>query len=152
TCTAPVLYAPEVARGVLAHFISAIRGGALYRKASFLLDHLGKRVFPGFVRIEEQPHRPRGLGSAPFDQEGVATRQRVLVEDGVLLGCVLSSHSARKLGMRSTGNAGGVHHLVIQPGERGFRGMLTELDRGLLVAELMGHGVNITTGYYSRGA
>ena len=152
TCTAPVLYAPEVARGVLAHFISAISGGALYRKASFLLDHLGKQVFPGFVRIEEQPHRPRGLGSAPFDQAGVATRQGVLVEDGVLQGYVLSSYSARKLGMRSTGNAGGVHNLVIQPGERDFRGMLKELDRGLLVTELMGQGVNITTGDYSRGA
>src|SRR5690606_9904261 len=108
--------------------------------------------FPGFVRIEEQPHRPRGLGSAPFDQEGVATRQRVLVEDGVLQGYVLSSYSARKLGMRSTGNAGGVHNLVIQPGERDFRGMLKELDRGLLVNEVMVQGVNITTGEYSRGA
>lgn len=152
TMTAPVLYAPEVARGLLGSFIGAISGGALYRKASFLLDHLGKPVFPEFVHIEEQPHRLRGLGSAPFDQEGVATRQRTLVEGGVLQSYVLASYSARKLGMRSTGNAGGVRNLLIQPGELDFQGLLREMGRGLVVTELMGQGVNTLTGDYSRGA
>lgn len=152
TRTAPVLYVPEVARGLLGHFIAAISGGALYRKASFLLDQLGKPVFPDFVHIEEQPHRLRGLGSAAFDQEGVATRQRALVEGGVLQGYVLSSYSARKLGLRSTGNAGGVRNLVIQPGELDFAGLLRELGTGLVVTELMGQGVNTVTGDYSRGA
>src|SRR5690606_9516370 len=140
TMRVPVLYVPEVARGLLGHFIGAISGGALYRKASFLLDHLGKQVFPDFVHIEEQPHRPRALGSAPFDLEGVATRQRTLVEDGVLQGYVLSSYSARKLGLQSTGNAGGVHNLVIRPGSLDFRGLLREMGRGLVVTELMGQG------------
>lgn len=152
TRTAPVLYAPEVARGLLGHFIAAISGGALYRKASFLLDQLGQPVFPEFVHIEEQPHRPRGLGSAAFDGEGVATKQRVLVDAGVLQGYVLSSYSARKLGLRSTGNAGGVRNLIVQPGELDFEGLLSELGTGLVVTELMGQGVNTTTGDYSRGA
>ena len=152
TMRVPVLYVPEVARGLLGHFIGAISGGALYRKASFLLDHLGKQVFPDFVHIEEQPHRPRALGSAPFDLEGVATRQRTLVEDGVLQGYVLSSYSARKLGLQSTGNAGGVPNLVIRPGSLDFRGLLREMGRGLVVTELMGQGVNTLTGDYSRGA
>jgi len=148
----PVLYAPEVARGLLGHFIGAISGGALYRKASFLLDTLGKPVFPEFVDIEERPHIPRGLGSAPFDAEGVATRDRHLVKGGVLQGYVLSSYSARKLGMQTTGNAGGVHNLSIRPGELDFAGLLKEMGRGLVVTELMGQGVNGVTGDYSRGA
>lgn len=152
TMKVPVLYVPEVARGLLSHFIGAISGGALYRKATFLLDQLGKPVFPEFVNIEEQPHRPRGLGSAPFDLEGVATRQRTLVADGVLQGYVLSSYSARRLGMQTTGNAGGVHNLIIQPGELDFQGLLREMGRGLVVTELMGQGVNTVTGDYSRGA
>jgi PmbA protein len=152
TMKVPVLYVPEVARGLLSHFIGAISGGALYRKASFLLDHLGKPVFPEFVHIEEQPHRPRGLGSAPFDLEGVATRERVLVEGGVLQGYVLSSYSARKLGMQSTGNAGGVHNLSIRQGDLDLQGLLREMGRGLVVTELMGQGVNTVTGDYSRGA
>lgn len=152
TARVPVLYVPQMARGIIGHFISAISGGSLYRKSSFLLDSLGTQVFPDFVRIEEQPHRPRGLGSAPFDAEGVATRERVLVEAGELRGYVLSSYSARKLGMQSTGNAGGVHNLTVCPGELDFDGLLAEMGRGLVVTELMGQGVNGVTGDYSRGA
>jgi PmbA protein len=152
TMKVPVLYAPEVARGLLGHFIGAISGGALYRKASFLLDALGQPVFPDFVHIEEQPHLPRGLGSTPFDGEGVATRRRSLVEEGVLQSYVLSSYSARKLGLQSTGNAGGVHNLTIRPGALDFDGLLREMDRGLVVTHLMGQGANTITGDYSRGA
>jgi PmbA protein len=152
TASVPVLFVPEVARGLLGHFVAAVRGGAQYRKSSFLLDQLGEQVFPPFVHMEEQPHRPRGLGSAPFDGEGVATRPRVLVEDGVLRGYVLNSYAARKLGMQSTGNAGGVHNLVIAPGEQDLQALLRHMGRGLLVTELMGQGVNLVTGDYSRGA
>lgn len=152
TMKVPVLYAPEVARGLLGHFIGAISGGALYRKATFLLDALGQPIFPEFVHIEEQPHLPRGLGSAPFDGEGVATRRRSLVEEGVLQAYVLASYSARKLGLQSTGNAGGVHNLTIRPGELDFDGLLKEMGRGLIVTQLMGQGVNTITGDYSRGA
>ncbi|WP_193222163.1 metalloprotease PmbA [Alkalilimnicola sp. S0819] len=148
----PVLYVPEMARGLLGHFLGAISGGSLYRKASFLLDAQGERIFPEFVQIDEQPHLPRALGSAPFDGEGVATRERALVRDGVLQGYVLSSYSARKLGLRTTGNAGGVHNLSLAPGERDFDALLREMGRGLVVTSLMGQGVNGVTGDYSRGA
>ncbi len=148
----PVLFAPEVARGLFGHFIGAIRGGALYRKASFLVDALGKPVFPGFVQIREEPHLPRALGSAPFDAEGVATAPRDLVRDGILQGYVLDSYSARRLGMETTGNAGGVHNVTVEPTAGGFADMLHRLDSGLLVTELMGQGVNLLTGDYSRGA
>ncbi len=148
----PVVFAPEVASGLLGSFIAAIRGGKLYRKASFLLDTLGQQIFPEFVHIQEQPHLPRALGSAPFDGDGVATCTRDLVRDGVLQGYVLDAYSARKLGMQSTGNAGGVHNLVIEPGEKDLAALLREMDRGLLVTELMGQGINYVTGDYSRGA
>ncbi len=148
----PVLYAAEIAGGLLGHFISAIRGGSLYRKSSFLLDHLGKQVFPEYVRIHEQPHLRKALGSAPFDSEGVATRARDIVRDGILQGYVLDSYSARKLAMQTTGNAGGVHNLTIDPGADDFAALLRKLGTGLLVTELMGQGVNIVTGDYSRGA
>lgn len=148
----PVLYSPEVAMGLISHFIGAIRGGSLYRKSSFLLDHLGKQVFPEFMRIHEQPHLRKGLGSAPFDEEGVATRARDIVTDGVLQGYVLDSYAARKLGMQTTGNAGGVHNLIVEPGQDDFAGLLGKMDTGLVVTELMGQGVNIVTGDYSRGA
>jgi PmbA protein len=147
-----VLFAPEVAAGLLGHFIGAIRGGNLYRKSSFLLDSLGQAVFPPFVQIREEPHLPRALGSAPYDSEGVATRPHALVRDGVVESYVLSSYSARKLGLSTTGNAGGVHNLVIEPGPLGLEGLLHEMGRGLLVTELMGQGVNAVTGDYSRGA
>lgn len=152
TCKAPVLFVPELARGLLGHFVGAIRGASLYRKASFLLDHLGKQVFPSYLRIHEQPHLKRALGSAPFDNEGVATQARDVVRDGRLEGYVLDSYAARRLGMQTTGNAGGVHNLTVEPGALDFPGLLREMGTGLLVTELMGQGVSIVTGDYSRGA
>ncbi|MBI5461321.1 MAG: metalloprotease PmbA, partial [Gammaproteobacteria bacterium] len=153
----PVLFAAEIATGLFRSFIGAIRGGSLYRKSSFLLDHLGKQVFPDFVHIHEQPHLRGALGSAPFDSEGVATRARDLVGGGVLQGYVLDNYSARKLGMQTTGNAGGVHNLsvdagVLNSGALDFDGLLRDMGTGLLVTELMGQGVNMVTGDYSRGA
>ncbi len=152
TCQAPVIFEAGVARSLLGHFIGAISGGALYRKASFLMNHAGRPVFPSFVHIHEQPHIKGAMGSAPFDDEGVATKARDLVADGVLQGYVLSSYSARRLGLQSTGNAGGVHNLIIDPGEHDLGGLLKSMDTGLLVTELIGHGVNTVTGDYSRGA
>ncbi len=152
TRQAPVLFAPEMAGGLFSQFIRAIRGESLYRKSSFLLDSLGQQVFPGFIRIHEQPHLPKALGSAPFDSEGVATRARDIVSGGVVQGYVLDSYAARKLGMRTTANAGGVHNLTIEPGALDFAGVLKQMDTGLLVTELMGMGVNLVTGDYSRGA
>ena len=152
TCQSPVIFSAEIATGLLSHFISAIRGGALYRKATFLLDHLGKPVFPDFVHIHEEPHIKRGLGSAPFDSEGVATRARDIVRDGVLQSYVLDSYAARKLGMQTTGNAGGVHNLIIDAGKLGLNDLLKHMNKGLLVTELMGMGINTVTGDYSRGA
>jgi PmbA protein len=148
----PVLFTAELARGVIGHFVGAIRGAALYRKASFLLDHLGKRVFPEFLNIREQPHLPKALGSAPFDGEGVATMERDLVSRGILQGYVLDSYSARRLGMETTGNAGGVHNAIVAPGAGDLTALLQQMDTGLMVTELMGHGINLVTGDYSRGA
>ena len=148
----PVVFVAQIAAGLFSHLVNAIRGANLYRKASFLWDHLGKRIFPDFVHIHEQPHLKKGLGSTPFDQEGVATRARDIVADGVLQGYVLSSYSARKLGMQTTGNAGGVHNLTIDPGAIDLADLLREMDTGLLVTELMGMGINLVTGDYSRGA
>jgi len=147
-----VLFAPELARGLIGHFVAAIRGGALYRKASFLLDRLDTPVFPAFVTIRERPHWPRAMASAPFDSEGVATADRDLVSGGVLRGYVLDSYSARRLGMETTGNAGGTHNLIVEPGPLGREALLRQLDTGLWVTELLGHGVNPVTGDYSRGA
>jgi PmbA protein len=148
----PVLYSAEIASGLLSSFIGAISGGNLYRKSSFLLDALDTQVFPEFIRIYEQPHLKGALGSAAFDGEGVATKARDIVSEGVLRSYVLSTYSARKLGLHSTGNAGGVRNLTIDTGALDFQGMLKQLDTGLLVTELMGQGVNILTGDYSRGA
>jgi PmbA protein len=152
TTRAPVLFSPEVARGLIGHFIGAIRGGSQYRRASFLLDAAGQKVFPDWFNLSERPHLPRALASAPFDHEGVGTRDRELVAGGVLLGYVLGTYSARKLGLRTTGNAGGTYNLIV-PGRGGdFEAMLGLMGRGLLVTELMGQGVNGVTGDYSRGA
>ena len=148
----PVMFSAEIASSLLGSFIAAISGGALYRKSSFLLDALDTAIFPDFVQITEQPHLLGALGSANYDGEGVATQNRVLVEDGVLRSYVLSSYSARKLGLQTTGNAGGVRNLTITPGEQDFNGLLKSLHTGLLVTELMGQGVNNVTGDYSRGA
>jgi len=152
TQQAPVLFVAEVAGGLFGNFIRAVRGESLYRKASFLLDQLGQPIFPSFIRIHEQPHLKKALGSSPFDGEGVATRARDLISAGVLQGYVLDSYSARKLGMQTTGNAGGVHNLTIDPGPDDFAALLKEMGTGLLVTEMMGMGVNIVTGDYSRGA
>ena len=152
TRTAPVLYEADIARGVIGHLVAAVRGANLYRKASFLVDRLGERVMADHVRIHEQPHLRGALASAAFDGEGVATAPRDLVTGGVLQGYVLDSYSARKLGVATTGNAGGVHNLTVDPGPKSFEALLAEMDTGLLVTELMGMGINIVTGDYSRGA
>lgn len=152
TRASPVLFAPEVARGLIGHLVSAVSGGALYRKASFLLDHAGKNILPSFVDIIEKPHLTRGQASGNFDAEGVATAERPLVSAGVLERYVLGSYSARKLGLESTGNAGGIHNLIVNTGAGDFAAMLSMLGTGLLVTEVMGQGVTIVTGDYSRGA
>ena len=152
TQTTPVIFEAGMARSLLSHFVSAISGSALYRKASFLLDHLNKKVFSDLVTLVENPHIKGGLASSAFDLEGVATRPRTLVAEGVLQGYVLNSYSARKLGMQTTGNAGGIHNLILQPGEQTLDGLMSGMQRGLLVTELIGHGVNGVTGDYSRGA
>lgn len=151
TCQVPVLFEAPVAAGLLGSFVSAASGGNLYRKSSFLLDALGRPVFAPGVTIEERPHEPGGLASAPFDDEGVATNPRAVVERGVLKGYFLGTYSGRKLGMPSTGSAGGAHNLVLVPDGPDLRGMLKKLHRGLLVTELLGQGVNLVTGDYSRG-
>ncbi|QSA97951.1 metalloprotease PmbA [Methylococcus sp. EFPC2] len=148
----PVIFAADVASGLISHFVGAIRGGNLYRKSSFLLDALGQKIFPDFIHIHEQPHLLRALGSAPHDSEGVVTRPRDLVADGILQSYVLSTYSARKLGLKTTGNAGGVHNLTVDTGDLDLAGLLKKMDTGLLVTELMGQGVNTVTGDYSRGA
>lgn len=152
TINAPVLFVPELARGLMGHFLGAIRGGSQYRRASFLLDAAGQQIFPAWLQISERPHIPKALGSSPFDSEGVATRDRELIKDGVLTGYVLSTYSARKLGLRTTGNAGGVHNLIVSAGQDDFQAMLKKMNRGLMVTELMGQGINGVTGDYSRGA
>jgi PmbA protein len=152
TTRAPVLFAPELARGFIGHAIGAISGGAQYRRASFLLDAKGEQLFPDFVQIQERPHIPAALASAAYDAEGVATADREIVVDGVLQGYVLSSYSARRLGLESTANAGGIHNLLV-PGNAGGRDeLIRSMQRGLLVTELIGQGVNGVTGDYSRGA
>src|SRR6202522_4577855 len=148
-----VLYVPERARGLIGHFTAAIRGTSQYRQSSFLLNSAGQQVFPSGFSIAERPHIPKAAGSAPFDDEGVATRDRELVADGVVTGYILSSYSARKLGLETTGNAGGSHNLLVKPSlAGGMDALLRRLGTGLLVTELMGQGVNMVTRDYSRGA
>ncbi len=148
----PVLFSAEVARSLIGHLVGAVSGGALYRKASFLVDSAGKALFPDWFAIDERPFLSRGLRSSAFDSEGVATREAPLVQGGVLQRYVLGSYSARKLGLRTTGNAGGVHNLQVAANAGGLDEMLRGMERGLLVTELMGQGVNTVTGDYSRGA
>ena len=152
TRSSPVLFPARLARGLFGHFLGAISGGAQYRKATFLLDGLDTRVFADLVSIDELPHLAKGLASAPFDNEGVATHDRTLVDAGVIKGYVLGSYYARKLGMETTGNAGGIHNLVVSDTGQSFADLLAQMDRGFVVSELMGHGINSTTGDYSRGA
>lgn len=152
TCSVPVMFDPSTARSLLATFIAAISGTNLYRKSSFLLDSLGSQVFAKHINISENPLLPKALGSSAFDGEGVATKQRTIIKDGILQNYVLSSYSARKLGMETTGNAGGVRNLLLEPGKQNFTELLTTMGTGLLVTELMGQGINLVTGDYSRGA
>ncbi|HVO49221.1 MAG TPA: metalloprotease PmbA [Steroidobacteraceae bacterium] len=154
TRKAPVAYAPEMARGLFSHFIAAIRGAAQYRKSSFLLNAAGEEIFPAFLQMQERPHILKALASAAFDGEGAATHDRDLVRDGVLQGYVLGSYSARKLGLKTTGNAGGIHNLIVAaPGKAlDAESFLQRMRTGLLVTEMMGQGVNGVTGDYSRGA
>ena len=152
TMQAPVLFEANIAAGLLSHFVSAISGSSLYRKSSFLLDSLEQPIFAPHIHISEQPHLKKGLASAPFDNEGVATHARDLVTGGVLHGYMLSNYSARKLGMTTTGNAGGNHNLILKSGDLDFAGLLQSMHTGLLVTELLGHGINMVTGDYSRGA
>jgi len=148
----PVLFEAPVATGLIASYVSAVSGGHLYRKSSFLLDSLGTRVFPAFVQIRERPFLAKGLASAPFDAEGVATADRDAVRDGVVQGYFLSTYSARKLGLASTGNAGGNHNLIVPSTGEDFEALLRKMGSGLLVTEMLGHGTNMVTGDYSRGA
>jgi PmbA protein len=156
TVTCPVLFEAPLAAGLLGALVQATSGGALYRKSSFLNDSLDTTIFPSHVSVVEDPHVIGGVGSAPFDEEGVRTVRRDVVRDGVLKGYFLSSYSARKLGMQTTGNAGGSHNLEMKSSQTkladDFAGMLRKMDRGLLVTELMGEGTNYVTGDYSRGA
>lgn len=154
TRRAPVLFVAEVARGVFGHMVAAIRGGSQYRRSSFLLDAAGEQILPSFIQVRERPHIAKALASSPFDAEGVATRDRELVSSGVLQGYVLGSYAARKLGLRTTGNAGGVHNLLVESDRDAytFDELLTRMGTGLVVTELMGQGVNGVTGDYSRGA
>jgi len=152
TQEAPVIFQAEMAIGLMRSFIGAVSGSALYRHSSFLMDHLGKQVFPKFVRIHEQPLLPGGLASAAFDSEGVATRNKDFITGGILQSYALDSYSARKLNMQTTANAGGVRNLHIEPGDMDLEALLRTMDKGLLVTEMMGSGLNMVTGDYSRGA
>ncbi|MDP1544054.1 MAG: metallopeptidase TldD-related protein, partial [Polycyclovorans sp.] len=152
TRTCPVIFEAPIATGLIGNFVAAVSGGSLYRKSSFLLDSMGKQVFAPLVNISDLPHVVKGLASSAFDEEGVATQARDVVKDGVVQGYFLGSYSARKLGMRSTGNAGGNHNLILQDTGEDFAALLKKMGTGLLVTELMGQGVNAVTGDYSRGA
>ena len=152
TRTCPVIFEAQIATGLIGSFVGAVSGGSLYRKSSFLLDSLGKEIFSPLMQIREMPFIPNGMGSSPFDSEGVACQERDIVKDGVLQGYFLSTYSARKLGMTTTGNAGGSHNLIVTPGEHDLDGLLKQMGSGLLVTELLGSGANMVTGDYSRGA
>ena len=152
TTRAPVIFIPELARGFVGHAIGAISGSAQYRRSSFLLDAVGEKIFPEFVSVLERPHIPKGMASAPYDGEGVATYDRDIVTDGVLQGYVLSSYSARRLGLETTANAGGTQNLIVPGNVEGVDALIGEMGTGLLVEELIGQGVNTVTGDYSRGA
>ena len=152
TCEVPVLFEAPLACSLLGNFVHAASGGSLYRKATFLVDSLGKRIFSKKVHIEETPDLPKGLASGPFDNDGVATQARQVVSDGTLNGYFLSVYTGRKLGMQSTGNAGGCHNLILRPGKRNLQQLIGGLKRGFMVTELLGQGVNYINGDYSRGA
>ncbi|MCK8924220.1 metalloprotease PmbA [Haemophilus influenzae] len=149
----PVIFLNDVATGIISHFTAAISGGSLYRKSSFLLDYLGKQVLPDWFNISERPHLLRRLASTPFDSEGVRTQDREIVENGILQTYLVTSYSGKKLGMPSTGHAGGIHNWLVKPNlTGGLTALLRQMGTGLLVTDVMGQGVNIVTGDYSRGA
>ncbi|EGQ9394873.1 metalloprotease PmbA [Vibrio cholerae] len=148
----PVMFAADVATGLIGHLVMAISGGNLYRKSSFLLDHLGKTILPTWFNISERPHVMRGLASSPFDSEGVRTQDLEIITDGVLATYLLTSYAARKMSMTPTGHAGGIHNWYVKSTGQNYQQMLKELGTGLLVTEVMGQGVNVVTGDYSRGA
>lgn len=152
TCRVPVIYPPELAKGLFGHLVAAVRGTAQYRRASFLLDAVGQQVLPEYVDIDEDPFIPRAFGSTAFDAEGVATKRRRLVDRGVLQGYVLSSYSGRRLGLPTTGNAGGAHNLIVKPTAGALAELIASCEQGFVVGELLGQGVNTVTGDYSRGA
>ena len=152
TMQVPVIFEASIAASLLGHFVGAVSGGSLYRKSSFLLDKMDQQIFAPHINIQDIPDIPRGLASSPFDDEGVQVQHRTIVEDGVLRGYFLGSYAARKLGLSTTGNAGGNHNLILQSGELDFAGLVKTMSRGLVVTELMGQGVNGVTGDYSRGA
>ena len=152
TTRAPVLFIPELARGFIGHAIGAIMGGAQYRRASFLLDAVGEKIFPGFVQVEERPHLRKGMASRFYDGEGVATYDRDIISDGILQGYVLSSYSARRLGLQTTANSGGAQNLIVPGNAADLDSLTKEMESGLIVEELIGQGVNQVTGDYSRGA
>jgi PmbA protein len=152
TRRAPVVFKSELARGFVGHAMGAIAGGAQYRRSSFLLDAAGQKIFPDFVNIEERPHLPKGMASTPYDSEGVETWDRDIVSGGILQGYILSSYSARRLGLETTANAGGAQNLIVPGNADGLDALLAEMGTGLLVEELIGQGVNAVTGDYSRGA
>ncbi|WP_305406156.1 metalloprotease PmbA [Photobacterium leiognathi] len=152
TREAPVMFAADVATGLFGHLVMGISGANLYRKSSFLVDKLGEQIFPEWLDISERPHIFRGMASTPFDSEGLATYDREIIQDGVLQTYLLTSYAARKMNMQPTGHAGGIHNWMVKSTGESFEQMLKKMDRGLLVTELMGQGVNIVTGDYSRGA
>lgn len=152
TTRAPVLLDPPIAAGLIHHFLSAISGGAIYRESSFLCGALGKTIFPAFIQIEDNPFLLKGIASCNADNDGVQTIQRYLVQNGVLEGYLLNTYTARRLNMVSTGNSGGAHNVIVTPGNHNQAALIKKMDRGLYVTELMGQGVNIVTGDYSRGA
>ena len=152
TAQVPVLFSRDIASGLFGHFVSAISGGSLYRQSSFLLDSKGKQLFPSWLTIEERPHIAAGLASSPFDHEGVATHDATIVDQGVLQDYLLTTYSGRKLGMQSNGHAGGIHNWLVSNTGEDDQALLQKMGTGLLVTELMGQGVNIVTGDYSRGA
>jgi PmbA protein len=152
TCRAPIIFSADMAKGLLGNFIGAINGSNIYRNSSFLVDKLGSQIFPSHINLTQYPHTKKAMGSLPFDSEGVRTIEQDFVKNGILNSYLLSSYSARKLGMKSTGNAGGVFNLMISNENISLPELISRMDKGLLVTELMGQGVNLVTGDYSRGA
>lgn len=152
TCQVPVIFHSEIASHLIRSFLEAISGGNLYRKASFLVNHRGKSVFAKNISIYEKPHLLSALGSVPFDDEGVRTSDRVLIDQGILCGYLLNSYSARKLGLQTTGNAGGFHNILLETSQLKLSDLIKQMRKGLLVTEVMGQGINLVTGDYSRGA